>query len=113
MTNEEKAKKYRKRKYKHIMSDALKKLIENCYLDGYAEGRKEGSLKWVYLQDEMPEEGKQILLAYKTRRGLAICRATYHPSVKKFRNVDTSIFLLASVKAYAWTELLTPPVFKE
>lgn len=45
MTDEEKAEEYRKATY-ILTSDSLKELVEKCYLDGLAEGRKEKELSY-------------------------------------------------------------------
>lgn len=83
------------------------------YLDGLEKGLSEGKPKWIYCNESMPVDNQQVLVAYKSKRGFNVCRATYHECVKNWRNVDTATFLAISFKVYAWTKLLESPPYKE
>lgn len=70
-------------------------------------------MNWIYCFEKMPTPYTQVLVAYKSKRGLNIARAEYCKSVGHWRNIDTSEFLSRTKQVYAWTYLLTPPEFKE
>ena len=84
MTDEEKAEEYRKANY-DLISDSLKELVERCYLDGLAEGRKGKNYfnKFVQKCKENEELKKEISVLLscsncKENKGGYVCEKEYN-----------------------------------
>ena len=70
-------------------------------------------MNWIYCSKQLPKPYTQVLAAYKSKKGLNICRAEYCEYVKRWRDIDKTHFLPISFKVYAWADLPIPPEYKD